>query len=228
MIAFINFLWVNENSDSFWHFKLSFVICRIAKVAKLIDFWMFDNPMSNLLLYEENFQFWDTASLSFDTLKNSQLFGMSSLSDISLTTWDFRDFLQVLFYHLSQLARYAWTCVCWVKIVTIYLNENVKSFLIYTSVPHLWASFLNLRRNTLLFCYCWWVMINKVTFTAIINVRLRCSMRYRGFRALTMIMMSSVRWLWLVRALYLYLIGDPLAECLPSFHTVLLKFFELR
>ena len=36
-------------------------------------------------------RFWATATLSFGTLTNSQLFGMSSLSAILLTTRDFRD-----------------------------------------------------------------------------------------------------------------------------------------
>ena len=85
------FLWSNEDSDSFWHFKVSFAICKIAEVAKLIDFWMSDNLLSTLLWYGRIFRFWATASLSFGTLTNSQLFGMSSLSAILLTTRDFRD-----------------------------------------------------------------------------------------------------------------------------------------
>ena len=65
------FLWPNEVSDSFWLFKLSFVICKIAEAAKLIDFWMSDNLLSTFLWYGRIFQFWATASLSFGTLTNS-------------------------------------------------------------------------------------------------------------------------------------------------------------
>ena len=36
------FLWSNENSDSFLHFRLPLAICRIYEVAKLIEFWMSD------------------------------------------------------------------------------------------------------------------------------------------------------------------------------------------
>ena len=85
------FSWSNEDSESFWHFKVSFAICKIAEVAKLIDFWMSDNLLSTLLWYGRIFRFWATASLSFGTLTNSQLFGMSSLSAILLTTKDFGD-----------------------------------------------------------------------------------------------------------------------------------------
>ena len=120
-----------------------------------------------------------------------------------------RLFFPVLFCYLTQLAGYVWTCVCWDKIVTIYLTENVKSFFIctYTLVLNIWASFPDLGRNTLVFCYCWWVMINKVTFTAIINIRLRCSKRCGGLRALTtnmMDVMSSMGWPWSVRAFVLF------------------------
>ena len=44
----------------------------------------------------------------------------------------------------------------------------------YTLVLNSWASFPNPRRNTLVFCYWWWVMINKDTFTSI-NIKLRCT-----------------------------------------------------
>ena len=40
---------------------------------------MYDKLLSTLLLYGRTFRFWATASLSFWTLRNSQLFGMSSL-----------------------------------------------------------------------------------------------------------------------------------------------------
>ena len=85
------FLWSNEDSNSFWHFKLSFAICKIAEVAKLIDFWMSDNLLSTLLWYERIFRFWATASSSFRTLTNSQLFEMNSLFAVLRTTRDFRD-----------------------------------------------------------------------------------------------------------------------------------------
>ena len=103
-----------------------------------------------------------------------------------------RLFVPLLFCHLRQLTRYGWTCVCWDKIVTIYLTENVKSFLIYTLVFNIWVSFPNVRRNALISCYCWLVMINKVTFTAIINIRQRCSKRYGGFKVLMVIVMLWV------------------------------------
>ena len=101
----------------------------------------------------------------------------SSLSAILFTTRDFRD---SSYQYILAPQPYGWTCVCWDKIVTIDLTENIKSFLIYTLILNIWASFPDLRRNTLVFCYCWWLMINKVTFTAIINI----SKRYRGFRDL--------------------------------------------
>ena len=43
MAALATFLWSNENSDYFWHFKLSFEICKIAEVSRLIDIWMSDD-----------------------------------------------------------------------------------------------------------------------------------------------------------------------------------------
>ena len=55
---------------------------------------------------------WATALLSFGTLTNLELFGMSNLSVILLIISDFETFLPALFCHLSQLARYDWTCVC--------------------------------------------------------------------------------------------------------------------
>ena len=129
-----------------------------------------------------------------------------------------RPLLQVLLFHLSQLARYGWTCACWDKIFNIYFTENIKSFLIYTLVFNSWAGFPDLRRSTLIFCYCWWVMIHKVTFTAIINIRLRCNKRYGRFRALKINMMLSMGWPWLVIPL--------LSTCLHSL-PVPLTFSEL-
>ena len=85
------FLWSNEGSYSFWDFKLSFANCKIAKVAKPIEFGMSYNLLSNLLWCGRIFWTWATASLSFWTLKNPQLFLMSSLSAILLTTRDFWD-----------------------------------------------------------------------------------------------------------------------------------------
>ena len=64
---------------------------KLLKVAKLIDLWMSDNLLSTLLWYERIFRFWATASSSFRTLTNSQLFGMNSRFAVLLTTWDFRD-----------------------------------------------------------------------------------------------------------------------------------------
>ena len=84
MAVLTTFLWSNEDSDSFWHFELSSAIWKIAEVAKLIDFWMSDNLLSTLLRYGRKFRFWATASLSFGTPTNSQLFRMSSLSPIFL------------------------------------------------------------------------------------------------------------------------------------------------
>ena len=117
------------------------------------------------------------------------------------------------------MTGYSWTCICWDKIVTIYLNKNMKSFSIYTLVLNIWASFPDLRRNNLVFCYYWWAMINKVTFTFtfIINIRPRCS---KGFRALTMIVMnvmSSTGDLVWWEPFYFSLIGDRLVEYLPLF-----------
>ena len=95
----------------------------------------------------------------------------------------------------------------------------MKSFSICTLVLNIWASFPGLRRNNLVFCYYWWAMINKVTFTFtfIINIRPRCS---KGFRALAMIVMNVMlstgdlnRW----EPFYFYLIGDRLVEYLPLF-----------
>ena len=170
---------------------------------------MSDNLLSTLLWYGRIFRFWATASLSFGTLTNSQLFGMSSLSAILLTTKDFRDSSsQYRFATSANWPDIFSTCVCRDKIVTIYLTENVKSFFIYTLVLNIWGRFPDLRRNTLIFCYCWCVMIDKATFTVIINIRqLRCSKRYRGFRALAMNLMnvmSSIGWPWSVRAFVLF------------------------
>ena len=208
MAVLTTFLWSNEDSDSFWHFKVSFAICKIAEVAKLIDFWMSDNLLSTLLWYGRIFQFWPTASLSFGTLTNSQLFGMSSLSAIFLTTRNFRDSSsQYRFATSANWPDVAGPVFYCDRIVTIYLTENVRSFFIYTLVLNIWASFPDLGRNTLVFCYCCWVMIDKVTFTVIINIRLRCSKRYGGFRALTMNVMnvmSSMGWPWSVRAFVLF------------------------
>ena len=97
-----------------------------------------------------------------------------------------------IFLPTQPIAGYGWTCVCWDKIVTIYLTENVKSFLMYTLVFNIWASFPDLGRNTLVFCYCWWVKINKVTLTAIINIRLRWNKWFGSFRALTMNVMNMM------------------------------------
>ena len=91
MALLTTFLWSNEDSDSFLHFRLSFAVCRIAESEKLIDFLMSDNLLSTILWYRRTFWFWATTSLSFDTIENAQLFGTSSLSAILLTTWDFRD-----------------------------------------------------------------------------------------------------------------------------------------
>ena len=90
MTVLTTFLWSND-SDSLWHFKLPFAICKIVEAAKFIDFWMSDNLLPILLWYGRIFRFWATAWFSFGTLTNSQLFGMSSLSAILLTTWDFWD-----------------------------------------------------------------------------------------------------------------------------------------
>ena len=46
-----------------------------------------------------------------------------------------------------------------------------------STILNIWASLPNLRRNTLVFCYCYWVIINKITLTAI-SIRLKCSKRY--------------------------------------------------
>ena len=167
---------------------------QFAKLLKLPNFWISDNLLSTLLWYGRIFRFWATASLSFGTLTNSHLFGMSSsLSAILFTTRDFRD---SSYQYILAPQPYGWTCVCWDKIVTIDLTENIKSFLIYTLILNIWASFPDLEKNTLAFCYCWWVVINKVTFTSIINIRLRCSKRcskrYVGFKALTMNLMPSM------------------------------------
>ena len=72
-----------------------------------------------------------------------------------------RFFLPVLICHLSQLARYGWIFICWDEIITIYLTENVKIFLIFTLVFKTWATFPDLGRNTLVFCYYWWVVIKQ-------------------------------------------------------------------
>ena len=71
MAVLTTFLWSNKDSVSLWHFKLSFAICKIAEAAKLIDFLMSDDLLSNLLWYGRIFRFWATAIL--------------------LTNWDFRD-----------------------------------------------------------------------------------------------------------------------------------------
>ena len=42
---------------------------------------------------------------------------------------------------MSPLAGYGWTYVCWDKIATIYFTENIKIFLIYTSVSNIWTSY---------------------------------------------------------------------------------------
>ena len=55
MAVLTTLLWSNEDSDCFWNLKLSFSICEIAEVAKLIDFSMSDNLLSTLLQYRRFF-----------------------------------------------------------------------------------------------------------------------------------------------------------------------------
>ena len=38
MAMLTTFLWSNKDSDSFWRFKFSFAICKVAEVAQIIDF----------------------------------------------------------------------------------------------------------------------------------------------------------------------------------------------
>ena len=147
------------------------------------------------------------------------MFGISRLSAILLATWDFWD----------SSSQYGFvTSSNWPDIAGLVSVETrlllfilLKISRVSSSTLHLvlsiWASFPDLRRNTLFFGYWWWVMIHKVTFIAIINIRLRRSKRYRGFRALAMNVMSSMVCPW--GPLHLSLIGDYLVEYLPSFLT---------
>ena len=69
-------------------------------------------------------------------------------------------------------------------------------------------------------------MINKVTFTAIINNRLKWGKRYGGFRALTMSVMnvrSSRVWPYRWEPLYFSRSGYRLVKYLPSFLTCSLE-----
>ena len=192
---------------------------------------MSDNILSTLLWYGSIFRFRTTVSLSFSTLTNSQMFGMSTLSAILLTTWDLQDYFSqyrsFISVNWSDLAG----TVCLLRQDCYYLSHwNVKSLLMYTLVLNSWASLPNLRRYTLVFCYWWWVMINKDTFTSI-NIRLRCTKKTG----------DSERWQWSWcpqwgnvdrwELLYLCLVDDRLVDYLPSFLTCLpvpLKFSELQ
>ena len=81
MAVLTSFLWSNVDQDSFLCFKLSFASFRIAEVGKLIFF------PSLITIYQP---FCDMEGfLSFGILTNSQLFGVSNISAILLTTWDF-------------------------------------------------------------------------------------------------------------------------------------------
>ena len=192
MAVLITFLWSNEDSDSFWYFKLSFAIYKIAEVAKLIDFSMSDNLLSTLLWYGRIFRFLDTNSLCFGTLTNLQLFGMSSLSAILLTIRDYRDSSSKYLFANSANCR-IWLDLCLLRQDCYYLSHwKCQEFPHVHLVFNIWASFPDLGRNTLVFCYCWWVKLNKVTLTAIINIRLRCNKWFGSFRALTMNVMNMM------------------------------------
>ena len=167
------FLWSHEDSDSYWDFKLWFAICQIAEVAKLMSLITFCQHFCDMEVF-------------FGTLTNS-----IALLLLKLPSWISETLPPSILCHLNQLAGYGWTCICWDKTVTTYLSENVKIFCICTLVLNIWVTFHELRRNILFSWYCWWVLIIKATFTAILNIKLRCSERYEGFRALTMNVMSS-------------------------------------
>ena len=137
-------------------------------------------------------------------------------------------FLPVLICHLSQLARYGWIFICWDEIITIYLTENVKIFLIFTLVFKTWATFPDLGRNTLVFCYYWWVVIKQSHIHCHHQYQTEMRKKYGRFRALTMNVMSSMGWPWSVRTFVLF----PMVIALLSDHLhslpVPLMFSELR
>ena len=66
------FLWSHEDSDSYWDFKLSFAICQIAEVAKLMSLITFCQHFCDMEVF-------------FGTLTNSQLFGIISVSVTYIT-----------------------------------------------------------------------------------------------------------------------------------------------